>query len=1358
MPATLRRRAAAAAAVVFVACTPALAATLFLADFESDIVGQAPTAGWDLTFGCSGCTFEVVASSNIGTGRAVHFHDNNSPKRIVLRESSTLVGQEALVVTFDVYEPVTSSNPLEVRLGTGTLTDEADECFADVRIGQGTVVARNGTGGTSDRVASNAYPTGMVFTVEIVANSTSGLLVYTSSGGIDENVPVSTYDVYVTVAGTQTLVIDDARYADYNGPLVAFELATGRNEAGCDVYLDSIHIDELINDFALSVVPTTATVETGQSAAYTLKVRKLGGFQAAVSLATVGTLPAGTQVTIVPNSVAPTPAGAEAVVTAQTAATTPTGRHTLRIRGQGGGLQHDIDLVLEVVSDRAAPLITVTAPTGTEDPASLGDAFSITGTAVDQGSSGLASVVVSTGQPNLGTPDAWEFYVPLALGRNRFDVVATDHDGNAAAAVVQLQRGFRLDVVELPAVGGLVHVSPDRAGYVPPDMTVTLTAEPAADYVFARWYGPDVPAGAETDNPLTLDGSADRRIVAIFLPDESAPGPAIAVAPASLAFGPVHLGETADQTMYVLNVGRNGTEGDPNPTADGTLTGAASAFATGSPFEYVSAATYELEPGEVAAISVRFAPTTAGPASATISLSGASAAVTVPARGHGGDGDGASLHLTHPNGGQALKYGDALDVTWTTGGVIDAVTIELLRRGVPIRVLATDVDNDDAESIVVPQDLLLDTRYRVRIVGAAAEDESDADLSMIMPDPPVITEHPQDATAIVDDQVVFTVAATGVGPLHYHWFLAGTPIGADSPTLTLDPVVAAYDGAHVYCQVSDTYNAAPTQSDDAVLTVVAFVLTIDGPGRVLERQPQPFQAFAGFGPHGVFEATPFVTWEVDPPQAGAFDALGFGWFTAAEHETDTPATIRASFATHGDVHTAAYDVLIHNIFNVRETDPAPGTVLHHVPQIIRVHLGEDLNAATLNIQCARLVRSANGTFDDGNDVDVPIQSLAIVVGPGEPPGAGLRWIEADLTGADLPADQYRFSLITSPARAAGRILSFDGVDDVVNIPDSTTLRSVEDAVTLEFWVRIPAGGGGRIAGKGSAYQGSGNCTFLCSVLSDRIFWGVATPDAYSWANVSAAPVSIAPNVWHHIACTYDGVTLRVFVNGTAIYERDWDRGAMNVVTRPLRFGADQDDSTIHFHGDLDEVRLWNVARTAEQIRANLNATLPGTDPTLVGYWRFEGVNVQTVADSASYHNDGTRGLDAVEASDDPTSTTAAAQSDCLVSTFGEGLDGEYDAVAFPPSGDFLPGGNFVYTWEMRFWAADTDADGDVDLTDFQAFLLCFNGPGRSYANHPQCPSIDFDDDHDVDLSDFSVFLNCFSGPGRSPPPGCPLAP
>lgn len=66
---------------------------------------------------------------------------------------------------------------------------------------------------------------------------------------------------------------------------------------------------------------------------------------------------------------------------------------------------------------------------------------------------------------------------------------------------------------------------------------------------------------------------------------------------------------------------------------------------------------------------------------------------------------------------------------------------------------------------------------------------------------------------------------------------------------------------------------------------------------------------------------------------------------------------------------------------------------------------------------------------------------------------------------------------------------------------------------------------------------------------------------------------------------------------------------------------------------------------------------------------------------------------------------------------------------------------------------DFDADGDVDLIDFESFRQCFNGSNRPPILET-CAGMDFDTDNDVDLIDFAAFRSCFNGPNRPSPVAC----
>jgi ELWxxDGT repeat protein/VCBS repeat-containing protein len=86
-------------------------------------------------------------------------------------------------------------------------------------------------------------------------------------------------------------------------------------------------------------------------------------------------------------------------------------------------------------------------------------------------------------------------------------------------------------------------------------------------------------------------------------------------------------------------------------------------------------------------------------------------------------------------------------------------------------------------------------------------------------------------------------------------------------------------------------------------------------------------------------------------------------------------------------------------------------------------------------------------------------------------------------------------------------------------------------------------------------------------------------------------------------------------------------------TRPLLIGATHETNAAFspFSGVIDEVRIWNVARSAAQIGATLNANLEGDEPGLAALWKFEESS-GNAAEDATGRNDGTI-----------TSTTTPAQ-------------------------------------------------------------------------------------------------------------------
>jgi hypothetical protein len=106
--------------------------------------------------------------------------------------------------------------------------------------------------------------------------------------------------------------------------------------------------------------------------------------------------------------------------------------------------------------------------------------------------------------------------------------------------------------------------------------------------------------------------------------------------------------------------------------------------------------------------------------------------------------------------------------------------------------------------------------------------------------------------------------------------------------------------------------------------------------------------------------------------------------------------------------------------------------------------------------------------------------------------------------------------------------------------------------------------------------------------------------------------------WIHVAMTWDMTALRTFVNGverittkaTAGQVLKTTAGPLVVGCNPPYYGC--------FAGMFDELRVWNVARTPEEIMAHYDKALVGNEPGLIGYWKFDDApGSATAADSVT---------------------------------------------------------------------------------------------------------------------------------------------
>jgi hypothetical protein len=168
----------------------------------------------------------------------------------------------------------------------------------------------------------------------------------------------------------------------------------------------------------------------------------------------------------------------------------------------------------------------------------------------------------------------------------------------------------------------------------------------------------------------------------------------------------------------------------------------------------------------------------------------------------------------------------------------------------------------------------------------------------------------------------------------------------------------------------------------------------------------------------------------------------------------------------------------------------------------------------------------------------------------------------------------------------GKALSFDGVNDLVSIADAATL-DLTSGMTIEAWVNPAALSGWR--------------TVALKAMSGGLVYSLYAHDGAprpagtvntGGADLSAIGTAALPlNTWTHLAVTFGGGTLRLYVNGAAVGTQAVT-GTLRTSTGALTIGGNTVWSE-WFAGLVDEVRIYNRALTQGEIQAGMSQTLGG---------------------------------------------------------------------------------------------------------------------------------------------------------------------
>jgi hypothetical protein len=399
------------------------------------------------------------------------------------------------------------------------------------------------------------------------------------------------------------------------------------------------------------------------------------------------------------------------------------------------------------------------------------------------------------------------------------------------------------------------------------------------------------------------------------------------------------------------------------------------------------------------------------------------------------------------------------------------------------------------------------------------------------------------------------------------------------PPVVVEPVNQApqvFAGADRTATVGSGLALNGIVTDDSAAVTTSWS-RVSGPGQVAFSNPSGVSTVATFAAPGTY----VLRLTASDGQLTAYDDLVVE--VTSELPTNQPPTVSAGAdqaiqqgAVAALAGTAADDGPATSLSTTWSKASGPGNVVFDNPAAVNSH-------ATFSAPGVYVLRltASDGAFVVSDEVTITVQAV-----PGADPALLGAWeMEAIVAGsvADASGSGHTASVVGAPAATqgiSGGALAFSK-NDYLLIDDSPELN-VSTQITIAAWIKPSASGTQYVVRKGRHDSTNGFELSLSSAGKVFVRFNQASSgDAYRVDSTSKYPTT--GSVWMHVAATYDGATIKLYVNGVLQASKNavFAIAANNL---PMSIGA-QDDGYRGFAGSIDGVKLFNRALTAEEIAA-----------------------------------------------------------------------------------------------------------------------------------------------------------------------------
>lgn len=191
---------------------------------------------------------------------------------------------------------------------------------------------------------------------------------------------------------------------------------------------------------------------------------------------------------------------------------------------------------------------------------------------------------------------------------------------------------------------------------------------------------------------------------------------------------------------------------------------------------------------------------------------------------------------------------------------------------------------------------------------------------------------------------------------------------------------------------------------------------------------------------------------------------------------------------------------------------------------------------------------------------------------------------------------FAFIATTTLGQSAGNCLHFNGTNNNISTTLPTVFNNVSaNDLTIEAWVHP----------EGNVFS---RILFAQSSTSNFVSLSVGVGNVvYFYVNNTHSQVSNAglpANQWTHVACTWRGATGQIEIYFNGILQAGAGGGSSSTGTDNLMTIGSRTNNAQYFPGRIDELRIWDVARTPCEISAGVNTYFNTPQPNLVASYSF----------------------------------------------------------------------------------------------------------------------------------------------------------